>query len=151
MPAFDGGDDFVWVCSPCEGFWTLVCLVDEAVDSGLEIDDGSEDAALQPPPGQLGEEAFDGVEPRTRSGREVEREAFMASKPCPDLGMLGRQQDNLRSPHVFLGRITIPDQGLQAPPIRCFQTRYLDLAAEWMALADNIERTVAERSATKQG
>jgi hypothetical protein len=21
MPTFDGGDDFVWVCGPCEGLW----------------------------------------------------------------------------------------------------------------------------------
>ena len=47
MPTFDSGDDFVWVCGPCEGLWRLVCLCDEAVDGGLEIDDGSEDAALQ--------------------------------------------------------------------------------------------------------
>jgi hypothetical protein len=35
MPAFDGGDDFVWVCGPSEGLWCLVCLGDEAVDGGL--------------------------------------------------------------------------------------------------------------------
>ena len=66
VPAFDGGDDFVGIGGPCEGLWHLVCLGEEAVDSGLEIDDGSEDPALQSPPGQFGEEAFDGVEPRTR-------------------------------------------------------------------------------------
>ena len=36
MPAFDGGDDFVWVSSPCEGLWHLVCLGDEAVDGDSE-------------------------------------------------------------------------------------------------------------------
>jgi len=35
----DGGNDFVWVCGPGEGDGIIVCLRDEAVDSGLEIDD----------------------------------------------------------------------------------------------------------------
>jgi hypothetical protein len=39
-----GCDDFVRVGGPCEGLWHLICLCEEAVDSGLEIDDGSEDA-----------------------------------------------------------------------------------------------------------
>ena len=47
-----------------KGFGLLVVLGDEAVDGGLQVDDGAEDAALQPPPGELGEEALDGVEPR---------------------------------------------------------------------------------------
>ena len=47
MPAFNGGDDFVWVSGPYEGLWRLVCLGDEAVDGSLEIDDGSEDASFQ--------------------------------------------------------------------------------------------------------
>ena len=40
-----------------------VVLVEEAVDGGLKVDDGSEDAALETPLGQDGEEALDGVEP----------------------------------------------------------------------------------------
>jgi hypothetical protein len=39
-------------------------VVEEAVDGGLKVDDGSEDVALQPPLAQRGEEALDGVEPR---------------------------------------------------------------------------------------
>jgi len=42
MPTFDGGDDFVWVRGPREGFWHLICLYDEAVDGNVEVDDGSE-------------------------------------------------------------------------------------------------------------
>jgi hypothetical protein len=45
MPSFDGGDDFVGIGVPFEGLWHLVCLGDEAVDRGLEIDDRSKDAA----------------------------------------------------------------------------------------------------------
>ena len=63
MPAPDGGDDVVWICFPDERAWFLVMLVDEAVDGGLQVDDGVEDAVFQAPSGELGEEAFDGVEP----------------------------------------------------------------------------------------
>ena len=48
----------------------------------------SEDAALEPALGQLGEEALDGVEPGGRGRREVEGEARMAAEPGADLGML---------------------------------------------------------------
>ena len=63
MPTPDGGDDFVWVCSPGEGFWIVVGLCDEAVDGGLEFNNASEDTSLQSLLGQFGEEALDGVEP----------------------------------------------------------------------------------------
>jgi hypothetical protein len=88
MPAFDGCDDFVRVGGPCEGLWHLICLCEEAVDSGLEIDDGSEDATFQAPLGQLGEVTLHGVEPGARSRREVEDEAHVPSEPTLHLGML---------------------------------------------------------------
>src|SRR5665213_4006548 len=88
MPTFDGGDDFVWVSGPCEGLWCLVCLGDEAVDGGLEIDDGSEDASFQTSLGQLGEVALDGVEPGARGWREVEDKTLMPCEPGTNLGML---------------------------------------------------------------
>ena len=39
MPAFDGGDDCVWFCGPCEGLGLSVVFVDEAIDGGLKIVD----------------------------------------------------------------------------------------------------------------
>lgn len=42
VPTFDGGDDFVWIGSPEEWFGVFVGFCDEAVDSGLEIDEGVE-------------------------------------------------------------------------------------------------------------
>ncbi len=63
VPALDGGDDFVWVGGPGEGFWVIVGLVEEAVDGGLEVDDGAEDAAFEAYAGERGEEALDGVDP----------------------------------------------------------------------------------------
>jgi hypothetical protein len=44
VPSSDGGDDFVGVCGPCEGLRVGVGLGEEAVDGGLEVDDGAEDA-----------------------------------------------------------------------------------------------------------
>src|SRR5665213_2213832 len=88
MPAFDGSDDFGWVCGPFEGLWHLISLGDEAVDGGLEIDDGSEDATFQSLLGQLGEVTFHGVEPGARGRCEVEDEAHVPPEPTPYLGML---------------------------------------------------------------
>ena len=42
MPAFDGGDDFVGVGGPYEGFGRGIGLCAEAVGGCLQIDDGSE-------------------------------------------------------------------------------------------------------------
>jgi hypothetical protein len=56
--AIETFDLVVRICGPCEGLRHLICFGDEAVDGGLEVDDGSEDAAVQSPPGRLCEEAF---------------------------------------------------------------------------------------------
>jgi len=40
-------------------------LVEIAVDGGLQVDDGSEVAAPEALAGEIGEEAFNGVEPGT--------------------------------------------------------------------------------------
>lgn len=63
MPAFDGGDDPVWIGGPCEGLGVFVLLGDETVDGDLEVDERMERAALQASPGEFGKEASDGVEP----------------------------------------------------------------------------------------
>lgn len=62
-PSAAGGDDGVGVGAPDERFGALVVLGDEAVDGALEVCDGMEDAVLQAAPGELGEEALDGVHP----------------------------------------------------------------------------------------
>ena len=81
VPAPDCGDDFVGVGGPCEGLGLDVMIVEESVNGGLEISDGSKDAALQSAPGELGEEPLDGVEPRAGGRREVEGEALVPSQP----------------------------------------------------------------------
>ena len=63
-------------------------LVDEAVDGGLKVDDGMEDAALEASAGELCEEALDGVEPRTRCRRKVEGPAWVAREPVADFRRL---------------------------------------------------------------
>lgn len=88
MPSFDGGDDFVGVGGPFEWLWVGIGLGDEAVDSGLQIDDGMEDTALQSTPAELGEETLDGVEPGARGWREVEDETRMAIEPGANVRML---------------------------------------------------------------
>lgn len=88
MPTLDGGDDVVGVSGPDEGFGFLVVLGEIAVDGSLEVDDGVEDAALEAPLRQLGEEALERVAPGARGRREVEGEALMAVEPGPNLGVL---------------------------------------------------------------
>ena len=63
----------IWIGGRGERFGIFVGFSDEAIDGRLEIDEGVEDAALEPPPGEFGEEAFDGVEPRRRCWCEVEK------------------------------------------------------------------------------
>ena len=88
MPTIGGGDDFVWIGGPDEGLWLLVVVGDEAIDGGLEIDDAFEDAALEAPLGEDGEETLDGVEPTGRGGREMEAPARMTPQPFDHLGVL---------------------------------------------------------------
>ena len=78
VPAFDGGDDLVWIGGPDEGLRLLVVVGDEAVDGGLKIDDALEDASLEATLAEDGEDALDGVEPTGRCRREVEGPARMA-------------------------------------------------------------------------
>ena len=56
MPSSDGGDDFVGVGDPLERLRAVVVIVEEAVDLGLEVCDGSEHAALEAPLRQDDEE-----------------------------------------------------------------------------------------------
>ena len=77
MPTIGGGDDFVWIGGPDEGLWLLVVVGDEAIDGGLEINDRSEDAPLEPPSGQPREQSLDRIEPGARFGGEVKDEARM--------------------------------------------------------------------------
>jgi len=71
-------------------------LLDEAIDGGLEIDDGAEDAVLQASASQLGEEALDAVQPGTRRRHEVESPARMPSEPSADL-------------RLFVGGVVVED------------------------------------------
>ncbi len=88
MPAPDGGDDCVGVGGPDEGLGDLVGFLDEAVDGDLQLVDGAEDAAFQSSPGELGEEALDGVEPGAGGRRKVQDEARMAVELGAHLWML---------------------------------------------------------------
>jgi hypothetical protein len=52
-------------------------LGEEAIDGGLQFDDGLENAALEAPLGQGGKETLDGIEPRGGGGRKVKRPASL--------------------------------------------------------------------------
>ena len=56
----------------------MIGLRNEAVDGGLELDEGAEDTALEAAPRELGEEALDRIEPGAGSRGEVEDKARMA-------------------------------------------------------------------------
>src|SRR5712692_7504246 len=116
MPAFDGCDDFIWVFGPDERFWVSVGLGEEAVDGGLKLGNGFEDAALQPPSGQLGKITLHSVEPRTRGRGEVEGEALVPCEPSQNLWVLVRDiivendVDGLLGRHFRLDRVEETDE-----------------------------------------
>src|SRR3954470_8575677 len=91
MPAFGGCDDGLGSGPPAERLRALIVVLDEAVDGGLKGDQGVEHAALETSLGELGEEAFDGVQPRARGRGEVEGPAWVAVQPVMDLAVLVRR------------------------------------------------------------
>ena len=95
FPAFDSGEDALWIGGPYEGLGIGVCLGDEVVDGDLQVNDGSEHASLEATARELGEEAFDRIEPGCRGRGEVERPAGMP-------GQIGAPSD-------VVGRIVVDD------------------------------------------
>src|ERR1700681_423421 len=120
LPAFDSGEDAVWVGGPDEEFGIGLCLSDKAVDSDLEVNDGSEHAALEATARELGEEAFDRMEPGCGGRGEVERPAGMPGQPLAHLRMLvGRivvddGVDHFSHGNLLLDRVEEADELLMA-------------------------------------
>ena len=91
-------------------------LLDVALDGGLQIDDGMEDAALQALSGQGGEEILDGVEPGSRCRCEMEDPAGMTLEPGHDLGMFVRaivvedDMDHLTGRHLAFDGVEKADE-----------------------------------------
>jgi len=81
FPAADFFDDGIGVGGPEEGFGIGIGFLQKAVDGGLEIGDALEDAAFEPTPCQLGEEALDRVEPGGGGWGEVEMKALVPPEP----------------------------------------------------------------------
>lgn len=123
MPASDGGDDFIWIGGPDEGFWAFVVLIQEAVDGGLEVDERMEYAAFEPSVGQPGEEPLDGIEPGTRGWRKVEGEARVPDEPLADLEVLvggvvvEDHVDRLSGGHLCFDQVEKADELLMAVPL----------------------------------
>jgi len=76
------------VGGPDEGLGFAVVLAEVAVDRGLQVDQRVEDAALQAPAGERGEEGLDRIGPGARGGREMERPARVPGEPGAHLGVL---------------------------------------------------------------
>ena len=125
LPAFDSGEDAFWVGGPDEGLGIGVCLSDKAVDSDLEVNDRSEHAALQTTARELGEEAFDRIEPGCGGRGEVERPARIPSQPLVHLRMLvGRivvddGVDHFSHRDLLLDRVEEADELLDGDGAAC--------------------------------
>lgn len=85
MPTPNGSDDFIRISRAGERLGTRIGFSDVPVDGLLKIDHRTEDAALEPLAGQLGEQAFNGIEPRAGCRDKVEGEALVAVEPSADL------------------------------------------------------------------
>src|SRR5262249_52595834 len=125
----------------------MIGLRDEAVDGGLELDEGAEDTALEAAPRELGEEAFDGVEPGAGSWGEVEDEAGMAAEPGLDLRMVvggvvvDDDVDDLARRHLCLDGVEEADELLMAVALH---TAADDLALEHVESGEERRRAVAD-------
>jgi hypothetical protein len=99
-------------------------LFDEAVDGGLQVDDGPEHAAFQTSFCERGEKAFDGVKPRAGCRREVEDESLMTGEPLERFGMLvGRvivedHMDHLARGNLGIDCVEEADELLMAMAVR---------------------------------
>jgi len=137
MPLVGGVDASVWFGAPDEKVGPMVVLLDEVVDGGLQGDHGMEGAALELSAAQLGEEAFDGVEPGGGGRREMEGPTRVAREPSPNLRMLVHgivvedHVDRLALGYLALDGIEETDEFLVAMP--------LHVAADDRAIED-IER-----------
>ena len=122
MPSMDLRDDAVGIGSPDEGFGFAVVLAEVSVDRGLEIDQRVEGAALQPPPGERGEEALDRIGPGAGGGHEMKRPARVPGEPGTHLGVLvggiivEDGVDQLAGRHGGLNPIEKADELLVAVP-----------------------------------
>ena len=66
----------------------LIVLFEEAVDRGLQVGDGPEDAALEPALCEGREEALDCIKPGRRCRGEVECPSRMAFEPSANAWVL---------------------------------------------------------------
>jgi len=79
-PSVSCGDDFGGIGFPGEWLGIVgIVFADKSIDDFLKIDDGMEDAVLEPTPREFGEEALDGIEPGARRRSEVEDPARVAT------------------------------------------------------------------------
>ena len=103
LPAFDSGQDVLWVGGPDEGFWIGVCVSDKAVDGDLEFNDGSEYASLE------------------ATARELAKKPSTALSQDAEVGVKWSVHREWRQPlahlRMLVGRIVV-DDGVDYFPCR---------------------------------
>ena len=88
FPAADLFEDIGSFGGPDEGLGMVVVFGEVAVDGDLQVGHTPEDAASDALAGDLGEEAFDEIQPRRRGGREMQTEPGMLREPPLHVRML---------------------------------------------------------------
>ena len=86
MPSCDGGDDFIGVGYPSEGFGVGFVIVEEAVDGRLKVDDRPETLRLRRRLVRMAKKPSTALSPGGFR-REMEDPARMARQPIADDGM----------------------------------------------------------------
>ncbi len=79
------------------------CGKNEALDGVAELGDGAEHALLEPPARQLGQEAYDGIEPPARGRREAKRQAGLLAQATPiaeEQSLQSPRQGQAQSPSI---------------------------------------------------
>src|SRR6266446_1911528 len=88
FPAADLFEDIGSFGGPDEGLGMVVVFGEVAVDGDLQVGHTPEDAASDALAGDLGEEAFDEIQPRRRGGREMQTEPGVLREPPLHVRML---------------------------------------------------------------
>ena len=140
-PLFTAAMIFFGLLVQRKGLGFLIMLGEETIDGGLQFDDGSEHATLEPPLGQRGKEALDSIEPRGGGRRKVERPTRMAGQTCADLRMLvggvivGDGMDQFAGWHSGLDGVEETDELLVA---MCCMQRPITLPSSTLRAANSV-------------
>jgi transposase len=136
-PSVSGGDDGVGVGAPDEGLGALVVFGEEAVDGGLQVDDGAEHAVFQASPGQL-DVSLEATSVCVVDGAgRVVREAKVPSEPEALVAWFAGQDGAMVRIGLEAGPLSqwlfsgMADAGL---PVELLETRHVRTALKTMTI-----------------